>query len=149
MPLPSVTVHHKVAFAETDAAGLVHFSNYFRYMENAEQAFFEQAGLPLFDRDERRVRGFPRVDAQCRFAKPLYFGDTVAITLTLRGVRSCALQFDFRFDKGAQLIAEGSLTTVFSEFEHAEGKMAARLLPPDWLERMGWHTDAAGRTEGE
>ena len=33
------TAYRKVEFSETDMAGLVHFSNYFRYMEIAERDF--------------------------------------------------------------------------------------------------------------
>ena len=39
------TTTKKIEFSETDMAGLVHFSNYFRYMEVAERDFFESLGL--------------------------------------------------------------------------------------------------------
>ena len=31
---------HRVEFFETDLAGIVHFANYYRFMEQAEHAFF-------------------------------------------------------------------------------------------------------------
>ena len=37
-------VTRRVEFYETDAAGIVHFSNFFRYMETAEHAFLRSLG---------------------------------------------------------------------------------------------------------
>ena len=37
----------RVQFAETDMAGIVHFSWYFRYMEEAEHALWRAAGLSI------------------------------------------------------------------------------------------------------
>ena len=35
-------LQRRVEFSETDAAGIVHFSNFFRYMEGAEHAFLRR-----------------------------------------------------------------------------------------------------------
>ena len=39
----------RVQFAETDLAGIVHFSWMFRYMEEAEHALWRAAGLSIAD----------------------------------------------------------------------------------------------------
>ena len=49
----------RVQFYETDAAGIVHFSWYFRYMEEAEHALWREAGLSIHARDSEI--GWPRV----------------------------------------------------------------------------------------
>src|SRR4051794_1938674 len=49
----------RVAFAETDLAGIVHFSTFFRYMEEAEHALWRAAGLPVFQ--TMNNAGWPRV----------------------------------------------------------------------------------------
>ena len=41
----SYTTTRRVTFAETDLAGILHFSNSFRYMEEAEHAFFRSLGF--------------------------------------------------------------------------------------------------------
>ena len=38
------TMQRRVEFAETDMAGILHFSNYFRFMESVEHAFFRSLG---------------------------------------------------------------------------------------------------------
>ena len=41
------SISRRVQFAETDMAGVVHFSNYFRWMEEVEHAFFRAVGLSV------------------------------------------------------------------------------------------------------
>lgn len=45
---PIFTWNRRVEFAETDAAGIVHFSSFFLYMEQAEHALFRSLGLSIF-----------------------------------------------------------------------------------------------------
>ena len=51
----------RVQFYETDAAGIVHFSCFYRYMEEAEHALWRAAGLSI--NPTHPVVGFPRVAA--------------------------------------------------------------------------------------
>ena len=55
----------RVQFYETDAAGIVHFSWFFRYMEEAEHALWREAGLSIHPPDAEI--GWPRVGAACEF----------------------------------------------------------------------------------
>src|SRR5689334_19819650 len=52
-PMPTeFTVRHLVQFSETDMAGIVHFSNYFRWMEEVEHAFLRSLGMSVSMRHE-------------------------------------------------------------------------------------------------
>ena len=53
----------RVEFSETDMAGIVHFSNFFRYMETAEHAFYRSLGFSVTLNDFDPPLGFPRVHA--------------------------------------------------------------------------------------
>ena len=52
-------LRRRVHFYETDAAGLVHFSWFFRYMEEAEHALWRESGLSIHPPGSDV--GFPRV----------------------------------------------------------------------------------------
>ena len=39
----------RIEFAETDLAGIVHFANFYKMMENAEHAFFRSMGFIVHD----------------------------------------------------------------------------------------------------
>ena len=59
MPKHEFNITRMVEFNETDMAGIVHFSVFFRYMEYAEHAFFRSLGSSIVD-PELAV-GWPRV----------------------------------------------------------------------------------------
>jgi len=49
----------RVEFAETDMAGIMHYSNYFRFMETAEHAFFRSLGLSIVTKVVKEVARVP------------------------------------------------------------------------------------------
>ena len=75
-------LRRRVQFYETDVAGIVHFSWFFRYMEEAEHALWREAGLSIHPPDAEI--GWPRVGAACEFHEALLFEQEfeVAIRIT-------------------------------------------------------------------
>ena len=65
----------RVEFFETDMVGIVHYSNFFRYMETAEHAFFRSLGISVVTRQVDPPVGWPRVHADCEYRQPLHFED--------------------------------------------------------------------------
>jgi len=92
-------LRRRVEFAETDLAGIMHFSNYFRYMEAAEHAFFRSLGFSIHSVGADRVIGWPRVRAECEYRRPLRFEDEVEIHLMVREKQSRSLVYEFVFRK--------------------------------------------------
>ena len=74
-------VVRSVEFHETDMAGIVHYSNFFRYMETAEHGFFRSLGFSLVTDQTDPPIGWPRVHAECDYFQPLRFEDEVEIHL--------------------------------------------------------------------
>ena len=107
---------HRVEFADTDMAGIVHFANFFRYMEVTEHAFLRSLGLSVHMREGRRTLGLPRVSATCDYRVPLRYEDCVQVRLRVREKKEKSLTYDFVFRKeegGATFeVARGSLTVV-------------------------------------
>ncbi len=111
------TYTRRVEFADTDAAGLMHFSNFFRFMESAEHAFLRSLGHTVHQLDDDGHIGFVRVHAECDYRRPLRFEDEVDITLTVRDVNTKSIVYDFAFrphnaPADAEALATGSLTVV-------------------------------------
>src|SRR4051812_33488771 len=74
-PMPAHRYVHRelVQFSDTDMAGIMHFANFFRFMERAEHAFFRSLGFSVMDSQvprEERV-GWPRIHASCDYIAPL------------------------------------------------------------------------------
>src|SRR5438105_3079704 len=90
---------HRVQFAETDMAGIVHFANFFRYMEVTEHAFLRSLGLSVHTQEEGRTLGWPRVHASCDYKAPLRFEEEVEVHLRVRTKKTKSLTYDFVFRK--------------------------------------------------
>ena len=140
-------VYRKVEFSETDMAGLVHFSNYFRYMEIAERDFFESINVKLIQSIPYDLIGFPRSRAECKFSAPLRFGDTVKVHLAIKTIKDRAIDYQFRLYKLASSnaankgekdvipVAKGHLTTIYTELTD-DGSLQSKPLPKNILERI-------------
>lgn len=88
----------RVEFSDTDMAGIIHFSSYYRYMEEAEHAFFRSRGLSVMQRREDGVViGWPRVSAACSFEAPARFEDELDIHISVerKGVKSLTMRYEF------------------------------------------------------
>src|SRR5579883_2178084 len=89
----------RVEFSDTDLAGIVHYSNFFRYMETAEHGFFRSLGYSVVTNTTNPPVGWPRVKAECTYRQPLRFEDQVEIHLLVSDIRSKALSYVFKFRK--------------------------------------------------
>lgn len=134
----------RVEFCDTDLAGIVHFANFYRYMEQAEHAFFRAYGLKIhgFLPDGTKY-GWPRVNAMCSFHAPAFYEQVVEIRITIvrRSARSLTTKYDFFH--GETLLANGEMKTAFCVFPHGEPMRSANL--PDDLANL--LDAAAARTE--
>jgi YbgC/YbaW family acyl-CoA thioester hydrolase len=102
----------RVEFADTDMAGIVHFSNFFRYMEAAEVEFLRARGLSVKLTWEGDTLGFPRVAASCDFDEPARFEDVLNITVQIARLGRKSVTYAFEFSKDGQAIAHGQVTSV-------------------------------------
>ena len=127
----------RVEFSETDLAGIVHFSNFFKYMEAAEHAFFRSLGSSVVAPSSGI--GWPRVHADCDYKRPLRFEEQVEIALSIREIRSKAIVYDFVFTRKepapVEECARGSLVAACVT-KGADGIMRAVALPDELVEKL-------------
>jgi YbgC/YbaW family acyl-CoA thioester hydrolase len=97
----------RVQFAETDLAGIVHFSFYFRYMEEAEHALWRAAGLSIAARDA--AVGWPRVAAAFDYKSPLRFEDEFDVHVRISAVSRRTIEYSFVIRRDATMIGKGFL----------------------------------------
>ena len=123
--------HHRVEFSETDMAGIVHFSNYFRYMEAAEHAFLRSLGILVHRVEQGRTVSWPRVHADCGYEAPLRFEDDVEVRLLVRSKRRSAITYEFHLfnSDSRERVARGSVTVVCVQIDPANGKMSPIAIP--------------------
>ncbi len=93
---------YEVAWVDTDAMGIMHFSNYFRLCERAEQYFLgskDLKGEGIF---------LPRVNATCDYTYPLRFRHKARVEVSIKE------------------IGKRHITFVYSIFNQTAGKLSAK-----------------------
>jgi YbgC/YbaW family acyl-CoA thioester hydrolase len=133
MASPTFFITRRVEFHETDAAGLMHFSNFYRWMEVCEHEWFRALDLAMMSTTLDGVRrGWPRREASCSFVRPLRCGDLVRVTGSVIEVKNVSVAYEFIFEKDRAgkwtEVARGRMTTVHVR-QDAEGRMEADPLP--------------------
>ncbi len=143
------TCTDRVEFSDTDMAGIVHFTAFFRYMEQAEHAFYRSLGMSVIMHDGEKQISFPRVHASCDYTKPLRFEDEIEIELIVREKKLKALAYEFVFRKtgrsqksevrsqDAEEVARGKLIVVCVTKDHASGTMKSTEIPPHIAAKIG------------
>lgn len=120
-----------VRFSETDAAGVVHFSNFLRWAENAEGDFFRKNGLSLIVKDDAGAHiGWPKVNVFTNFKAPARYADCIRVKIRPQETPSPSahgIAWEFivcRVEKdGAEaVLAEGGWKSVFAVID-ASGKI--------------------------
>jgi len=130
-PMPyEFTMTRRVEFSETDMAGIMHFSNYFRYMESVEHAFFRSLGLAVHASSPQGMHGWARVHAACDFKAPLRYQDEVEVHLLVAEKRSKSITYiaEFRRPDGTE-IARGRWTVVCVTRDRDEAGMTSAPIP--------------------
>ena len=123
----------RVQFHETDAAGLVHFSVFFRYMEEAEHGLWRTAGLSIAPRDARI--GFPRVATSFEFLKPLRFEDEFEVTIRITRISVKSLSYSATIVKDGEVAAHGVLTVACVAKEPGQ-PLRGTPIPADIADRF-------------
>jgi acyl-CoA thioester hydrolase len=132
----------RVQFAETDLAGMVHFSCMFRYMEEAEHALWRAAGMSVAAPDA--TYGWPRVSASFDYRNPLHFEEEFEVAVRIDEVSRRSIRFAFDVTRGDTPIGSGTLTAVCVTKTPGE-RLRSMEIPADVVTRLreavsaSWH----------
>lgn len=110
---------HEVQYYETDRMGITHHSNYVRWMEEARTFFLREIGWP-YERIEEEGIISPVTSLSCEYKATSTFADEISMEITVKGVKSARLSFEYRM-----LNQDGTIVcTAVSEhsFMSKEGK---------------------------
>src|SRR5688500_12062097 len=114
------TYRRLVEFADTDLAGIMHFSNFFRFVECAEHAFFRSLGFHLHTASGAEHQGWPRIEVSCKYHKPARFEQSLEIGLRVDEIRTSSLRYSFWIlaDEPARpVLATGSFSIIHVELD--------------------------------
>ena len=129
----ALTTTRCVEFADTDMAGIIHFTTFFRMMESAEHEFLRSLGTSVVDKhpeDGSGAIGWPRREAQCEFHSPAVFEDELELGSTVERMGRSSLTLGYEFRRGQTLIANGRMKTVCCRVAPGAGLTAIEIPEP-------------------
>ena len=138
MPVSEFHYRRRVQFADTDMAGVVHFSWIVKYMEEAEHALWREAGLTIAPLDG--IVGYPRVALAVDFAAPLHFEDEIDVHVRIDAITRRTIRYAHTIRRGETVMATGTMTAVC--VRRLPAPMRAIEIPTDVLERLRAHVNA-------
>ena len=98
--------HRRVAWVDTDAGGRIHFSNAFRWAEEAETALRRKLGV---------LEGwgnYPRKRAEAEFHEVLRFEDEIAVRITPERLGTTSITWRFEITRADEVCVNGRLVVV-------------------------------------
>lgn len=132
-PLSEYRLRRRVNFYEVDSIGIVHFSWFPRYMEEAEHALWRAAGLSIAPAASEV--GFPRVSVSFDFKSPLRFEDEFEIHIRVAAIGRRSMRYACVMSCEGREVATGSLTIACVR-RTPEGAMEAAPIPESIASRF-------------
>lgn len=133
-------IQRRIEFADTDMAGIVHFSRFFVFMEAAEHALLRELGSDVHFEYEGQHIGWPRVDVSCRYRSPARFGDLLDIRVRILHKGRRSLTYGFHFTCDGRDVAEGKISCICcalsTPFPKAGGKLQPVAIPDFIADRL-------------
>jgi len=109
MPI-AIELNRRLRWADTDAAGRLHFPRIFEIIEEAESELVRRIEWPM-----NRSMGydFPRVQIECRFLRVLELDAPFRLRLAIGKLGRTSFRYDYQvFSAAAELAIEGTMTVV-------------------------------------
>lgn len=132
-PISELQLQRRVQFSETDAAGIVHFSTFFRYFEDAEHALWREAGLSIHS--GASAIGWPRVAASCEYHRPLRFEQLFEVTVRIGEVTQRTIAYIGEITSDGARIATGTWKIACVN-KLPDGSMRSADIPADVANRL-------------
>jgi 1,4-dihydroxy-2-naphthoyl-CoA hydrolase len=127
------TYQTKIKLHETDAAGLLFFSNQLKLMHDAYESLLETLGVGFAELLRNKNYFLPIVHAEADYKQPLFVGDVIEIQVTVESVGTTSFTFAYQiFGNKENLVGTGK--TVHVTIDKKTGKKTP--LPPEMRSKI-------------
>lgn len=108
---------HNVKYYECDRMGIVHHSNYARFMEEARCDLLEQLGYPFNKMEEEGIVS-PVVSLSIDYKKPTTFTDDIEIEVKVKEMTDLKVTFTYTMKVRGALACKATSTHCFLGADH-------------------------------
>ncbi|MGD8191459.1 acyl-CoA thioesterase [Brevibacillus ginsengisoli] len=113
---------YKVKWGDTDAAGIVFYPNFYKWMDQATSELFYQLGFPLSKYFVEQKIGLPLLETHCVFKSPALFEDSLQIVSKVEELREKVFRVNHEFYRGETLLASGYEVRAWTSFHQSKPK---------------------------
>jgi acyl-CoA thioester hydrolase len=99
----------RVRFAETDAQGVAHNSNYLVWFEVARIAYLDEYAGGYQGLRDQGLESFV-LESHIRYRQPAHFDDRLRIHARIGDLRGARFRFDYEITRNGEVIADGWTT---------------------------------------
>jgi 4-hydroxybenzoyl-CoA thioesterase len=132
------TTRFTVEFGDCDPAKIVHYPNFFKWIDAASRHFFVAAGVVSWTELEAKtgIIGTPLVDVSARFLRPATYGDEIAIESWIDEWRGKSFVMKHVIRRGDDVLVEGQETRIFARRHPDDPKRIQAVETPEAIKRM-------------
>lgn len=94
--LQTYTYYRKAQYHETDQMGIIHHSNYVKWMEEARISYMNQMGFSYKRVEEMGIIS-PVVEISVAYKKQVSFDDEIQISVSIKKYNGISLEFNYQF----------------------------------------------------
>ena len=120
----------RVRYSDTDAQGIVHHSNYFRWLEEARIGWLDAVGQPYGDLTQRGIF-LPLTTCNCTFQAAVYPGEQVDVHLNIDVVSRARVGLTYQVLRGDQIAATAA--TMHAYVDATGRPVRLKRDDPFWL----------------
>ena len=112
------TFERKINYYETDRMGIVHHSNYIRYMEESRCAWLENIGIPFTLLEENGIT-IPVLGVNVTYKHHVTFGETIIIKIFIKDYNSVRMTVGYEITnkENGQVVLNGETKHCFTNKE--------------------------------
>ena len=127
----------RVYYEDTDAAGLVYYANYPRFMERARTEWLRTLGFELTDLKHEHGVLFIVSRLEIDFLKPALFNDTLSVSVEMSRAGKASLDLTQRVLRGAEdLVCRAEVRIACVDADSLRPRRIPQILISE-LERAG------------
>jgi acyl-CoA thioester hydrolase len=121
----------RVHYEDTDAAGIVYYANYLKFIERARSDLLRLLGVEQRTVMEAGEGAYAVAEARIKYHRPAKLDDDLLVVSTVEVVRGASVTIHQRVMRGEEMLADA---TIVAAFLSPDGR--PKRQPRAWLDRF-------------
>lgn len=121
----------RVYYEDTDAAGIVYYANYLRFLERARTEWLRSLGWSQHKMMQEKL-AFVVAEVQAKYQRPAHLDDELIVRCWIENLRRASLEFCQEVLRGDEILLKGKIRVGCVNTE----KMKPAPIPAELIEQL-------------